>query len=112
MNTEVMTWPLLPLAIWKAVYRDISMGKLCLPLNSCNTQESWPCLDNGQHRANTGGGGNAGELILPLTWHGCKVTPFPSPPAALGRAGLVPHLGSTVELTLVVGNRVEPTQRV
>jgi hypothetical protein len=68
-------------------------------------------LDNGQHRTNFGGG-DKGELTGTLTWHGCRVTLFLSLPAALRRAGPVPHLGSTVELTLVVGSGGEPVLRV
>lgn len=36
MITEVMTLSPFPLAIWKAVYRDMSMEKLALPLYSCH----------------------------------------------------------------------------
>jgi hypothetical protein len=41
MNTEVMTTPPLPLAIWKAAYRDMNMGKLPQQLQH---PEEWALL--------------------------------------------------------------------
>lgn len=41
-----------------------------------------------------------GELLRPVMWWEEDASPHPSPPTAVGRMGPVPHLHTTVELTL------------
>lgn len=65
--------------------------EMALSLTSCDTQESRLRIE----LALVGGGPS-------ISW------PCPLPAAALGRAGPIPYLDSTAELTLVVGAQVNP----
>lgn len=72
-------------------------GVLVLPLTGYSTQESGPCTWLGQQRRVSPDGEAVEGEKAEENW------PSPSPAVALGRVGLMPLLGSTVELTLGAG---------
>lgn len=69
------------------------VGELALPLSSCSTWESWPCLSLGKYSRAGSEGVSVGELVpraREQTWH-----------AASGSTWR-PSLGSDEDLTLVM----------